>query len=416
MSPSVIIIEPHSSGVHLVSRCEAMGMRVVLLTRNAGARQPSLTCLHNAHRVEVIDTNDPVAVISLVVAIASQEEVCAIIPGFEYYVPLAAHCTRALGLQGPNPQHVFKVRLKDQMRAALFQAGLASPAFSSVNRITGLERAARQVGFPAEIKPINLSRGVGVYRVDSQAELEEVWMLLADDLLSDLDVLGHPCFLLEEYVKGPEYSVTGFVTEGHVHVLAIIEKSLDADQSFTELSHVIPARLDVTTQSHIHAYVRAVVVAVQLDMGPFHVDLRLTSRGPVLIEIAARLPDDHLCDLITLSQGVDLCALMVDAYLGIPLKIPDLITGCFAGITYFREIGLPYYTDAFGETEVTLQPGFVQYTPLVRPMETIATNPRGRSRLGCCIFTGNNYEELQARLHLARQTVRFAQFNLSVAQ
>src|SRR2546423_8114805 len=161
---------------------------------------------------------------------------------------------------------------------------------------------------------------------------------MTTDLVADFGRRPSSRVLLEEYVAGPELSVEGFVQDGDVHFVSITEKLVGPEAYFLEVGHIVQAQLPPAAVQAIRSYTEEVVRALGTPFGPFHAELRLTGRGPVLIEIAARLPGDHICDLILRARGVDLRRSMIAAYLGqavpVPAPLTDPVRG-YAGIHFF---------------------------------------------------------------------------------
>ena len=55
-----------------------------------------------------------------------------------------------------------------------------------------------------------------------------------------------------------------------------------------------------------------------INKGPAHVEMRVTSRGPVMIELGARMGGDNITThLVPLSTGIDMVAAAINCALGI---------------------------------------------------------------------------------------------------
>jgi hypothetical protein len=140
--------------------------------------------------------------------------------------------------------------------------------------------------------------------------------------------------LLEAYVDGPEFSVEGYVTGGQVHFVSVTEKLLSAEPYFVELGHIVQANLSESTIHAIKCYTTRVVNALGVNLGPVHCEIRLGQKGPVVMELAARLAGDRICDLIDLALGVSLPRIMIETYLSIirchPLVLRSVATQGYA--------------------------------------------------------------------------------------
>jgi biotin carboxylase len=413
---SIVIVEPYTAGNGLVRCCERLGYKPIILTHNAGQRTPNTSTWGMDHRIEVVDTNDTAAVLYKVRSLMTQECIRAVIPGFEYYVPQAAIVANEIGRPGLDVAHVTKVRLKSEMRAALLAAGLSCPKFCPFTGRSQLEDAARRVGFPAVIKPTNMSGSLGVRRVDTLSELITVYETGRLTEMSDLDLSWGSEMLLEEYLPGPELSVEGYVDGTTMCVVSITEKLLGNEPYFVEIGHIVQADMDSQTRSVLETYVMQVVRALHITLGPFHAEVRLTSRGPVLIELAARLPGDHICDLILLSTGVDLVEVMIRGYLGESVSTVSSHAKRYAGIVYYYDEHLRSYGNIQGREDVMQMPGVVEFQIRIPPNTHISDSHDSEARIGYCICVSESYQELRGRIAQVRSSIAFVNSTPAVAQ
>jgi biotin carboxylase len=408
---TIAIVEPASAGLDLISRGHALGLKVIVLSHDAGDRRVPAPVLRLASRLVVVDTNDDQAVMRAAVELHRREPLSAVLPGFEYYVPLAARLSALLGLPGLPPDTVDALRYKDRMRAALRERGIRSPRSAIATGPGQLPAAAAAVGFPCVLKPPDLSGSLHVAKAESLAELQSAYAAMTTDLVADFGRRPSSRVLLEEYVAGPELSVEGIVQDGDVHFVSITEKLLGPEPYFLEVGHIVQAQLPPAAVQAIRSYTEEVVRALGITLGPFHAELRLTGQGPVLIEIAARLPGDHICDLILRARGVDLRRSMIAAYLGqavpVPASLTDPVRG-YAGIHFFTREDLDRYDRVEGIEALRREPGFEELELLIPPGESIPRPTSFRSRIAYAIFTAPTYEMLKRRLARADRTVAFA--------
>jgi biotin carboxylase len=405
---TIAIVEPASAGLDLIATGHALGLKVIVLSHDHGDRQVPAHTLRRASRLVVVDTNDDQAVMRALVELHRREPISAVLPGFEYYVPLAARLSALLGLPGIPPDSVDALRYKDRMRAALRARGIPAPRSAIVTGPEQLPDAAAAVGFPCVLKPPDLSGSLHVTKAESLAELRSAYAAMTTDLVADFGRRPSSRALLEEYVAGPELSVEGFVQAGDVHFVSITEKLLGPEPYFLEVGHIVQAQLPPAAIHAIRWYTEDVVRALGISLGPFHAELRLTHQGPVLMEIAARLPGDHICDLILKARGVDLRRIMIAAYLGQTVRVP--LTGLargYAGIHYFTREDLEHYDRVEGIEALRHEPGFEELGLLIPPGESIPKPTSFRSRIAYAMFTAPTHEVLRRRLARADRTLEF---------
>ena len=111
-------------------------------------------------------------------------------------------------------------------------------------------------------------------------------------------------------MSGPVVSVDGIVQNKKINTIGMVEFVMGPEPRFTQEANYIPARLDKETQSKCEAMAQKVIEALGFDNCGFHCEQRITPSGPVLIEIAARLPGGPLQPGYKQAYGVDLTSLM----------------------------------------------------------------------------------------------------------
>jgi hypothetical protein len=175
---------------------------------------------------------------------------------------------------------------------------------------------------------------------------------------------------------------------------------------------MVPAPLDAAAERTVVAYVVRVVRALGLGLGPFHAELRLSARGPLLMEVAARLPGDRIPDLLRLATGADLYEATLRCYLGL-----EPVTGRGApgtgraarraGIRFFLRPGLSGYTAMTVAPHVTADPRIREVGALIAPGQPVPAATSSAGRLGYTIAVGPDYRTTADALNAAEHGVRF---------
>lgn len=406
----IVVVEPISSGLTLINEAKSMNLEVVVASSGHEDCTLPEDIFNLVDDFLIVDTNDENALSEALINFANRVRVDAILPGFEYFVPIVSKINAKLNLPGLPLESVEAVRIKSVMRQKLQAQGVKIPAFGVAKSLPELELVASQIGFPSVLKPVDASGSIHVCRVDSMAELRDAFATIKAEKCPDLKRQLSEQVQLEAYINGPEYSVEGFVVDGQPQIVSITEKLLGPEPYFVELGHVVEAQLPLETVKAIHKYVVEVVVALGVTLGPFHCEVRLERDGPVVIELAARLAGDHICDLIFLARGISLPRIMIQAYLG---NIPsDAETEAsvknFAGICFFTRSGLTSYNEAKNFEKLEAESGFVKSSLLIKPGEPIPPLKDFRGRLGFAMFTAPTYQEIRNKLELANRLITFA--------
>lgn len=291
----------------------------------------------------------------------------------------------------PNPASAISLLVdKQAMRALLTRRGLSAVDFAVAPTRREVPAAVARVGLPAVVKPTALagSRGVFLWR---GPEDEPVWT----ELVEGYGYTGP--FLVEEYLRGPEYSVETLSHDGRHTVVGVTEKQLGPPPLFVEVGHVHPAPLPDDRRAAIERLTVDLLDACGYRFGPAHTEMIWTERGPRIVESQARLGGDRIPRLVELSTGLDIERAIFAGLAGAPASAaPHTATAMVRFFTFppgrvdevlgLAEVRALDYVD-----ELTLRP---------RPGDVIREVRDSKSRQGHVIVSGAT--AAQARHRLAR--------------
>ena len=253
-----------------------------------------------------VDTHDPAALVQAVRAVGAEgEPVAGILSYDEWLVGATAAAAEQLGLPGSPPQAVSACRDKAATRRALTDHGIPQPQSVAVTGPTEALEAAARIGYPVVVKARRLAGSIAVQRVDDDESLVEAFR--AADTATFPNVLRDGAnVLVEEYLDGPEISIDSAVINGTVIPLALARKHTGLAPYFEEIGHLVDAADPLLTDQTITDQLHRIHSAVGITHGMTHTEFRLTSKGPRLIEINARLGGDFIPYLGHLATGIDL--------------------------------------------------------------------------------------------------------------
>ncbi|MBG0857214.1 ATP-grasp domain-containing protein [Streptomyces spinoverrucosus] len=278
--------------------------------------------LLGARNIVTADTNDPDALLPEVERLHAVLGFDGVLTSCDYYLPTAARIAGRLGLPGPGPEAVENACRKDATRRILADAQLPQPRFAVHEEWTDLARAAREIGYPLVVKPVDLCAGMYVRRVDDEAELAAAYRALADFPVNARGQRRAPAVLLEELLDGPEVSVETVSHGGAVHVVGVTDKSIGGAPAFIETGHMFPAALSAADTEAAEQTALGALKALGLTDGVVaHTEVKLTSAGPRVVEVNPRPAGNRITELVRHVTGIDLAAAFVDVALG---RTPDL--------------------------------------------------------------------------------------------
>ncbi len=280
-----------------------------------------------------------------------------------------------LGLPGLTVAGAENCRDKHLTRSALTAAGLPQPRFTLVRTAAEAAQAAERIGYPVVVKPRGMGASAGVVRVNEPAGLPAAFGIAAR-----ASQAGPPGFerglLVEEMVTGPEISIDAVMAAGEYRSFCIARKQLGPAPCFEEVGHVVDARDPLTADAGLHEMLTRAHRVLGLADGITHTEVRLTGRGPVIIEVNGRLGGDLIPYLGKLATGVDPGQVAADVARGLrPDLEPDLPPGRtrVAGVRFLyppqdcriAAISLPDPADVPGlvRAQAMAAPGAVLYLP-----------------------------------------------------
>ncbi|MDQ8702637.1 ATP-grasp domain-containing protein [Streptomyces sp. LHD-70] len=277
--------------------------------------------LLGARHVLTAETNDTEALLPFVERAHDALRFDGVITSCDYYLPTAARIADRLGLPGPTAESVESACRKDRTRRVLADAGVPGPRFALCGSLAEATDAARELGFPLVLKPVDLCAGMFVRRVDDEAELARAHRALADFPVNARGQRRDPVVLLEELLDGPEVSVETVSFGGSAHVVGVTDKSVGGAPAFIETGHMFPAALAAADAEAAVETAFAALKALGLDEVVAHTEIKLTAAGPRVVEVNPRPAGNRITELVRHVTGIDLAAAAVDVALG---RAPDL--------------------------------------------------------------------------------------------
>ncbi|GAA3815469.1 ATP-grasp domain-containing protein [Streptomyces phyllanthi] len=278
--------------------------------------------LLGARNVITADTNDIEALLPEAERLHAVLGFDGVITSCDYYLPTVARIAGRLGLPGSSPEAVENACRKDATRRVLSDAGVPGPRFAVHEEWADIARAAREIGYPLVVKPVDLCAGMYVRRVDGEEQLAAAVRALAGFPVNARGQHREPAVLLEELLDGPEVSVETVSHAGAVHVVGVTDKSVGGAPAFVETGHMFPAALtSADTEAAEQTALGALKALGLVDGVVAHTEIKLTSAGPRVVEVNPRPAGNRITKLVRHVTGVDLAAAFVEVSLG---RAPDL--------------------------------------------------------------------------------------------
>lgn len=233
-----------------------------------------------------------------------------------------AKVSEKLKLHSISYDTAIKATDKYEMIKAFKAHGVASPWFFTVNNLDELKGLESKLSYPCIMKPTDNAGSHGVVLAHNFEGLLQSYDYSFTSARSGQ-------VIIEEYLQGSEVSAEVMVVDGKVSILQITDKLTTGAPHFVEMGHSQPSRLPLETQNAIKDLAVKACTAVGIDQGPAHVEMMVTERGPVMIELGARMGGDNITTaLVPLSTGIDMVKATIEVALGNP---PDIEPKCHCG-------------------------------------------------------------------------------------
>ncbi|HEY1366518.1 MAG TPA: ATP-grasp domain-containing protein [Gaiellaceae bacterium] len=290
-----------------IQRAHDLGVRVVAVDRNPDA--PGLAV---ADAGEVVDFSD----VERVVDVGRRHAVDGVLTiSADRAVPVVAAVAEELGLPGIGTKVAHAMTHKVAMRRRLGEAGVPQPRFAAAHDLRDARAAAARVGYPAVLKPADSGGQRGVFKVDSEDDLDA-------HLHAALAESGTGEAIVERFHEGLELNGLVVSRDGKGMVLTLSDRLRPPGIGFgVGWIHVYPTTifgdvLDEAARVALHA-----VHALGLGDGIAFPQLLVEDGRSLVVEVAARVPGGQMADLARHAVGVDLIEVALLQALGEP--VPD---------------------------------------------------------------------------------------------
>lgn len=240
----------------------------------------------------------------------------------EYSVVLAAHLAARLGKVGIPPSVAETAKNKGAFRRFCRERGLPAPEVCVVSLVpTPDTSAAESLRFPVVVKPVEGAGSVFVRKVMDTRELRETAREYADGVARSgvARLWRDPSLLVEEYLDGDEVDVDMLIQGGVVKYLAVTDNFKPLEPYFLEVGGEIPSALPDEAQKALADMAVAVTTALGVTNSCVHFEAKLTTAGPVPIEVNLRIGGAEVYAFNRGAWGVDLVEGAARIALGIPI-------------------------------------------------------------------------------------------------
>ena len=220
--------------------------------------------------------------------------------------------------------HSFKAAMnasnKVLMRKCFREKGVPSPDFVEVTE-SEIETLSSDdsVLFPKVVKPVDNMGARGCRLVRNKSEFEPA---LRDAVAFSRTGKA----IVEDYMKGMEFSIDALVHEGNVTITGFADRHIFFDPYFIEMGHTIPSSVSEAVKKNVVDVFVKGVKALGLTEGVAKGDVKYTEKGAMIGEIAGRLSGGYMSGwTYPYASGVNLTMEAMKIALGLGKTLPSEI-------------------------------------------------------------------------------------------
>ena len=310
-------------------------------------------------------------------------------------VMTAAILCEQRNLPGMSVDIAVKVKDKGAMIEAFRKYGVAHPEYQIIDSPD--EKV--HIEFPLITKPVDNSGSRGINVAKNEKELI---VALKDSFACS------QCHrvIVEEYMDGPEVSVEILVQDGEPFILQVTDKLTTGEPHFVEIGHSQPSQLAKDDIDRIKNLAHDAVKAVGIINGCGHAEIKLTSKGPKMVEIGGRQGADFITTvLVPNSTGINMSEYEILRAIGTPKKfIYPTVKSRGAAVRFIESVdGILDSVEINYQAESMV--GIEEFKLVCKAGETYGKAQNNNDRFGYVIATGKTANEAVKRCECAIECI-----------
>jgi amino acid adenylation domain-containing protein len=356
----------------------------------------------------LVDYADTARLLPLVRSLHEAYPFQTVVSLYELGLLPAAQIDHMLGLGGNSLATVEMLLDKWRMRQHLNALGISPVAAAVGESEQDLREFVDAHGLPVIVKPTREAGSIGIFAVRDEADLAAVTARFRalDEQFSKKDLAGElDRFLVEEYLDGPEISVETLSFDGR-HVLVGMTDKLCGGPGFVEIGHSVPSCHPAALLDDVEELVMTFLDAVGLRHGPGHTEVKLTSRGPRIIESHNRIGGDRINELHEVACGVDMERYAFGSRFGLVEALRQSPRSFAGAAVRFLTPPPGRVIEVTGVETVTADPAFVDLEISVQAGDDVPPLTWSEDRVGHVIARGDTADEAIANCERLLAAVR----------
>lgn len=301
----IIIIGAGLLQVPAIQIAQDMGLYTIVFDYNKDAHGMKIADLPM-----VVSTRDVDGSVRAARDLSKQMEINGVITVGTDASSTVAAVANALGLPGNRFEDAYAASNKIRMRERFRKNNVPQPNFFPVWNYEETMEAFRHLNKPVVIKPADNMGARGVMKVENESDI-----LNAFNRAKSSSPSGE--VIIEEYMDGPELSIDMLIYDNKIYVTGIADRIIEYPPFFIETGHIMPSALEKERIEDAVQVMKDGIKALNLKIGAAKGDIKVTKKGAMVGEIAARLSGGFMSAYTyPLSTGVNLIKNAIEIALG----------------------------------------------------------------------------------------------------
>ena len=307
---NILILGAGVMQIPAIKKAKEMGLFVICADGNSEAEGKELCDLFYA-----VDLKDKNGLLELAEKFHNKHTLHGVFTAGTDFSSSVSWITEKLGLPGIPYQVALNATDKYRMRCCFKESNVPSPGFIEFSEGMDIEEKISDLSFPLVVKPVDSMGSRGVQKVSSLEELK-------DCVFTSIKHSRTSRAIIEEFIDGEEFSLDALVIDGNVKVYGFADREIQFPPFFVEMGHTIPSSISKENMESVIDVFTQGVKALGINYGCAKGDMKLTKKGPVIGEIAARLSGGFMSGwTYPYSSEIDLTKGGIELSLGQPVTI-----------------------------------------------------------------------------------------------
>ena len=267
-----------------IEAARELGYKTLVVDAN-----PNAVCVPFADRFEGVDLKDKESLVAL--AKSMGKNLAAVFTAGTDFSASVSYVAEKCGLNAHSYESALNASNKIRMRACFEKSSVPSPSFRKIHstQIASLlvPEVLGNMSFPKVVKPVDNMGARGCRLIRHRDE----FLPAVEDAVR---FSRSGCAILEDYMEGPEFSIDSIVWNGTLTITGFADRHIFYEPYFIETGHTMPTSVDEKKKIELIKTFAEGIKSLGLTSGVAKADIKYTSKGPMIGEIAARLSGGYM--------------------------------------------------------------------------------------------------------------------------